>query len=362
LVRQLTDWEYLLQLARRHRVAALVSHVLKQIDNSEVPGPVLSQVRAASRVSAGRNLQLTSGLVKLLDLFAANSIPAVAYRGPVLASSLYGRVVLREFSDLDVLIRREDVARTKDLLVAHGYRTDLPTDRAREAAYLRSRHELHFMPDDDAFLIEIHQAFLAPYHSFRFDYDALWSRLRRTRFYDREILTLAPEDQLLVLSVHAAKHSWSLLGWICDIARLLVVSGEEVDWTTLMDRAASFGASRMVSLGLVLAHSLLAAPVPAVILEHTEEDERVGYLANTVISSLFDGGSTRSELRSHLFFLRARERLRDKLMYCSRLAFSPTEEDHSIVHLPAVLMPLYYPLHAVRVAGKYGLGALRTAI
>jgi hypothetical protein len=218
------------------------------------------------------------------------------------------------------------------------------------------------MAEDDAFLIEIHQAFLAPYHSFRFDYDALWSRLRRTRFYDREILTLAPEDQLLVLSVHAAKHSWSLLGWICDIARLLVVSGEEVDWTTLMDRAASFGASRMVSLGLVLAHSLLAAPVPAVILEHTEEDERVGYLANTVISSLFDGGSTRSELRSHLFFLRARERLRDKLMYCSRLAFSPTEEDHSIVHLPAVLMPLYYPLHAVRVAGKYGLGALRTAI
>src|SRR5207253_685421 len=200
---------------------------------------------------------------------------------------LYGGVVLREFCDLDVLIRREDVARTKDLLVAYGYRTDLPTGRAREAAYLRSRHELHFMPKDDAFLIEIHQAFLAPYHSFPFDYDAVWSRLRRTRFYDREILSLAPEDYLLVLSVHAAKHSWSRLAWICDIARLLVVSGEEVDWTTLMDRAASFGASRMVSLGLVLAHSLLLAPVPAVMLEHAEEDWRVGYLANTVMNSLF---------------------------------------------------------------------------
>ena len=129
-----------------------------------------------------------------------------------------------------------------------------------------------------------------------------------------------------------------------------------------MDRAASFGASRMVSLGLVLAHSLLAAPVPAVILEHTQQDERVGYLANTVISSLFDGGIVQSEVRSHLFLLQARERLRDKLTYCSRLAFSPTEEDHSFVRLPAVLTPLYYPLHDFRVAGKYGLSALRTAI
>jgi hypothetical protein len=38
----------------------------------------------------------------------------------------------------------------------------------------------------------------------------------------------------------------------------------------------------------------------------------------------------------------------------------PTEEDHSALSLPSLLSPMYYPLHAVRVFGKYGLASLKS--
>ena len=67
-----------------------------------------------------------------------------------------------------------------------------------------------------------------------------------------------------------------------------------------------------------------------------------------------------NELQSHRFFLQARERWREKFLYCTRLVFMPTEEDHSALSLPSLLSPMYYPLHAIRVFGKYGLASLKS--
>jgi hypothetical protein len=357
LVGRVTNWDYLLRLASRHAVSPLVWHVL--VDTAGVPGPVLGKLRTASRGRTARSLRLSSGLVRLLDLFASNSIPAVSFRGPVLEAALYGSVALREFRDLDILIPRRDVVRAKNLLLAHGYLTDLPVDKRKEAVYLNARHELHFTPTDRAFLIELHQAFVAPYHSFPFDYDSLWARLRPARFFDRDILTLAPDDLLIVLCVHATKHAWARLGWLCDVARLLVVCKQEFDWHELMARASSLGARRMVSLGCFLAHHVLGAPVPSDVLRKAENDGSLRRLAATVETAFFDEAGVPNNLQRHVFFLQARERFRDKFHYCRRLAFTPTEEDHSIVKLPSLFGPLYYPLHAVRVARKYGLSALR---
>jgi Uncharacterised nucleotidyltransferase len=361
-LRQVADWEYVFQLASRHGLAPLISRLLNQIDASELPRPLLAQLLRASRDRAARSLELTAGLFRLLDLFDLNRIPAVAFKGPVLASSLYGNVGLREFCDLDVLIRREDALRAKEVLLAHGYRTDLPTTSAREAAYLRARHELHFTPEDGDFGIEIHQAFVAPYHCFPFDYDSLWFRLQRARVCGREIPTLAPEDLLLVLCVHGTKHMWSRLGWLCDIARLLVVSGPQLDWCCVLQRAQALGVSRMLSVAVLLSTRVLGAPTPAEIGRRAEEDASALHVAQRVVSALFENEGGNETFREHMFFLKSRERLRDKFLYCSRLAFTPTEEDHSVRHLPAFLAPLHYPFHAIRVAGKYGLASIRSGL
>ena len=116
----------------------------------------------------------------------------------------------------------------------------------------------------------------------------------------------------------------------------------------------------MVLLGTLLAHRILGAPASSEVLEQANQDLSAIRLAENVERSLFAPDDVvEGNDQSHRFFLRARERLSDKLSFCTRLAFMPTEEDHVVFPLPRFLAPLHYPLHALRVLGKYGAAPLK---
>jgi hypothetical protein len=348
-VAQETDWTALERMASRHGVAPLLVRAL--------PEPLALQFLERERERTKWGLRLTAELFRLLDLLERHAIPALPFKGPVLASALYGDLAMRESCDLDVLVRSSDLAGAKRAMLASGYTTDLPSDTAQEAAYLRARYELHFAAPDGAVPIEVHQAFLAPSYCLPFDYEALWRRLDRQVLCGREVLMLPPGDLLLMLCAHGAKHSWAELSGVCDIARLLVIYEDRISWPALLGHARRLGAGRILLLGLILAADLLQAPLPADVLAQVRADGVVERLAGQVRAALFqesDGGGGLP------FFLRTRERFRDKLACCARLALMPNEEDYACLPLPAILSSLYYPLHAVRVAGKFGLVSLRS--
>jgi hypothetical protein len=297
-----------------------------------MPSPT-PQIRSA--------LLFTAELLRLLDLFDRHAIAALPFKGPVLADMLYGDIAARDYCDLDLLLPKADIPKAFAALLAAGYTTDLPSDPGQRKAYLRARYEIHFTSPSGAIPIEIHQSFLPPAYSFSFS--PTW---QRRIFFGREIPALSPADLLLLLCAHGAKHAWSEPALVRDVARLLEVAADELCWPDLLRDAASIGARRMLLLGIYLA-AQHGAPVPAGILNQSQKDKAAVCLA----ASIRIGGP-----ESPRFFLRARERLRDKLACCARLALTPNEEDYSFLALPAILSPLYYPLHAVRVAGKYGLG------
>ena len=195
--------------------------------------------------------------------------------------------------DLDVLVRASDLTAVKSVMLAAGYATDLPADAAQEAAYLRARYELHFTTPDGVVPIEIHQAFLAPSYCLPFNYNALWQRLERQPFCGREVLALPAGDLLLMLCAHGAKHSWAELSAVCDIARLLVVAEDRIDWPAVLDEARAMGAIRILLLGLSLAADLLDAPLPTEVLAQARADRILvhagGASARLLISGLRGG-------------------------------------------------------------------------
>jgi hypothetical protein len=284
-------------------------------------------------------LLFTGELLRLLDLFDRHGIAALPFKGPVLADILYGDIAARDYCDLDILLPKRDIPNAIAALLAAGYTTDLPSDPGQRGAYLRARYEIHFSSPGGAIPIEIHQSFLPPAYGF-----SLAPKWQRRTFFGREIHALSPADLLLLLCAHGAKHAWSEPSLIRDVARLLEVSAAELCWPDLMRAATAIGARRMLLLGLYLA-ARLDGPIPAGILRQAQSDQAVVRLAGLA-----------DALEGHRFFLEARERLRDKLACCARLALTPNEQDYSLLPLPAFLSPLYYPLHAMRVAGKYGLG------
>jgi Uncharacterised nucleotidyltransferase len=361
LARQITDWDSLLRHAAEHGIAALVCQALNDIPASELPAACVARIESDQQRVTRRGLEMTDELLRIVDIIDRLGVQVVPFKGPLLSCGLYGSVALRDWSDLDLLVHRQDLQLVKTELVKHGYRSDLPSDVRQQGPYLGVRHELRFTPQHESFSIEVHRAFVPPYQSVPFEYESIWRRVRPTTIDGRNVLTLDAGDLLLVLCVHASRQSWSRLGFLCDLARLLIVHRRQLQWALIMGRAQTFGVTRMLGLGLLLVRNLLGTDLPEEISSRVALDRTAARLADTVAGSLFEKRD-RGVLAEHLFFLTARERVSDRIAYCGRLAFTPTEEDYAALRLPVPLTPLYYPLHAARVFGKYGLASIKAAL
>jgi hypothetical protein len=349
------DWEALVRMATRHAVTPqLFSNLLAACPDA-LPEAIRDRFRADFEYNAQFNLMRTSELLWLLRLFEISGITAIPWKGPVLAALAYGNLALRQFVDLDILIPAQHLPEARRLMMSQGYVPDLRVAPSQEAALVRNRYELLFTHPEDGRIIELQWAITPRYFAVALDLDGLWRRAERVSLGGAVVASLAPEDLLLVLCVHGAKHLWERLGWICDITEL-VRARPDLDWEDTFREARRVGAERILLLGLRLAGDLLEAPIPLEVAQRTQSDASLTPLVAQVRANLFlEPAPTPGILETALFHLGARERWRDRLMYVLRFATSPNIEDWTLVQLPAGLSFLYLPLRAARLAAKYGL-------
>jgi hypothetical protein len=342
------DWAFALQFAEVHSLIPLLYFHLHAHAPEKVPPVVYEKLRDQYRGISALNVYLSGELRRLLKLFAAHEIEAIPYKGPALAAKAYGNIALRHFGDLDILVRQRDVLRVMKLLNAEGYTLDPPLNSVQQALMLRTQCNLPFTRDGRRLIVEIHWRVSARLFSSPLDEEGLWENSGLDSFEGMTIKTLAPEDLLLSLSVHGAKHLWERLSWIADIAQLVEVY-PDLNWPRLLESARRSGTERMLLLGLFVAHDLLDAKLPAHVKAQFEIDAEIAMLAGQIYSRLFAEGSEASGMAGYfLFQLKARRRLRDKFNYC-RYVVSPTEEDLTMLSLPAPLSFVYYVLRPLRM-------------
>ena len=70
---------------------------------------------------------------RLVPYLEANGIETLVFKGPALAQSIYGRIALRPFLDLDILVQPRDVAKAWSLLKAEGYTLSYNVSQERTA-------------------------------------------------------------------------------------------------------------------------------------------------------------------------------------------------------------------------------------
>lgn len=355
------DWAYLLPTARAHGMMPLLYWHLEAACPDAVPQATMDELRERFQDNARCNLRLTRELLGLLALLESRGIPAVPYKGPALAASLYGNLALRQFRDLDILVHREDVPGAREALVSQGYRREHRLSPLQQELFLRSQCEAIFQ-HAGGFVVELHWEITPRYFSFPLDVGGLLERAERSPLAGADVPGLSAEDLLLILCVHGSKHRWERLEWICGVARLLQRDHESVNWDRIVERATMLGARRMLFLGLFLAVDLLEAPLPGGVLQEAREDQAVKALAGQSRERLFldTGGPPKilDESLFHPFHLMMRERMRDRIRHCFRLAMTPTARDWAIAYVPAAFSPLYHVFRPIRLAGKYGKRAV----
>jgi hypothetical protein len=356
------EWDRLFRIALKHGVMPLVCRRLPSVCSEALPADVLARAEDYFRANVRRNLSLTAHLLALVNLLESNGICAVPYKGPVLAASVYGDLALRQFSDLDVFVHKSDVQKAKQLMVSAGYEWHGPVTAAQEAPYLESQCEYHFSRDGGRVHVELQWGFVPWCYSLPWDIERLWTRLVRVSLGQASVSTFSPEDLLAILCVHAAKHCWERLEWVCDVAGLLHAC-PKLDCDGVLEEAQASGRWRMILLGLHLASGLLGAAIPEKAAEAIRKDRAVGRLSAWVVSRLFredSGGAVRrSAFDDFLFRVRARERLGDRFRHGFRRAFATTPDDWAVLPLPSSLFWLYGLLRPIRLAGRYARSLLR---
>jgi len=194
-------------------------------------------------------------------------------------------------------------------------------------------------------------------YPFRFDVQILWSSLKHSRIAGREVPSLSPESLMLFLCMHGAKHMWSRLQWLGDVARLI---RSQLDWARAMELAAEAGCERPVLLGLLLSSELLKASVPEAILERARGVHAVRQAAQQVAQRLnriqpAEPGIV--ELTT--FNARLAEGSWKKVRHYAALLKAPTDVELELLPLPEKLFFLYYPVRGAWLVWKYGLRLAR---
>jgi len=322
LLQEPVDWECLIATANDHRVLPLLAREIQPFATS-VPQPVMTQLNQEARQIAESNLGLSGKLLKLFALLQENNVPAIPYKGPALAETAYGDIKLRQFTDLDILVRKHDLQKIKSILLANGCEPGWRLTRQQESAVLRHYYEYPFLCNERSVLVEVHWALAEHFFSFSFDIEQLRDRLETIVILGKSLQTLAREDSLLVICAHGSKHAWQRLGWICDVAYLVGRSGD-LDWPVVFERAAALGLTTMLSLGLLLAKELLEVDLPEPCLQRMKFEPSLVRLTKEISASLFRRADGNSRTLDHptLLQLRMRERIRDRLKFCFRLIVS----------------------------------------
>ncbi len=344
------NWDRVLAAAQDHGLIPLLSsHLLNDFPDA-LPETVVARLRSAFQDSAEQSLLLAGDLVRVVRLLAVAGVRTLAYKGPALALLLHGNIGLRQFCDVDILIRRSDFRLAKKVLLKSGYDALLPVPPAHESSYLTAGCEMPFSNPDTNALVELQWQLVPQYFSIDFEIDQFFRRAQRIKLGGSEVETLSPEDLALVLLVHGAKHCWARLSWVLDLAALVQSNG--VDWAVVSERAQRLRIKRVAAVGLGVASSLLAVPPPNGLASSISRDAHFvrSMCENALRESPKLGTREKEPLDYFVLQARLRERFRDRIRFFLRLAFTPSLGEWQKISLPSILFPLYFPIRLVRIA------------
>jgi hypothetical protein len=219
----------------------------------------LSLSRQAEYSAKFRYARLERVLLYVTLALEEAGVQSIALKGPALAARLYPEPWMRPSSDLDMLVRRAELAKALETLEGLGFKLD------RKIAEVGSQAGHHVCVVGERTLVELHFTTAGRFRFVsRLDVDALFERATRTELGGSSVSVLEPVDELIHLCSHAFDHAFQGLKWLLDLK--LFVLAYRIDWREVLARARAIGITAPVGIALREARAL-GALVPQWVIE-----------------------------------------------------------------------------------------------
>lgn len=349
------NWSEVVAATLQHNLAPVVYDRLRAIERVPLPPEHQGMLRGAVRDAGRWSLILVQEMVRLCERFESGNIPAIPYKGPILSWLAYQDFTRRACTDLDFVVPQLYIPRAAAMLQQAGYTAAFDPRELHAGQQPHAPGEYAFLRGEHFFRVELHTERTLRYLPVALDFERIKQRLFPMQFAGQTVRTLSIEVTLVMLCVHGAKHFWDRLGWILDVSG--VIASQPVDWPATLRVAADLKSTRVLLLGLFLAHDLFDAPLPEEICERARRDRHVRWLAAKVCDPLTGRAKpSAGVVRRAVFRWRSRDEMASGLWHTVRLALSPTESDRCTLGLPAGLSSFYFLVRLWRLLRQYGLG------
>jgi hypothetical protein len=347
------DWEFVVNEAAVNSILPLVARHISAVAAEIAPPGQVERLTKAARANALRCLTLTAELIRITDLLREAGIQAMPYKGPVLAVEAYGDVALREYEDIDIILRQRDMHKVDGIAKGLGYRPNHPWVFDSGASSTIVPGEYDYRDEARGMVVEFHTESTLRHFPVRPDLDEMSRRLVPVKLSGHEIRTFADEDMLPILCIHGSKDFWERISWIADIGEF-VRSHPQLDWDAVFCRADALRAGRMLNVGLALAATLLAARLPEDVASRLRRDSVAQGVASEIAQQHLNR-EPRARGAAERFHFR-RRMVAGAIAgwrYSARLTTQPADEDSAAVRLPGPLAPLYAVLRPFRLLRQY---------
>ena len=348
--------EEIIDLADRHGV---LPQLYRYLSKHEIPlsETIETELKQTYRQIASDNLLISAHLVTFAKKLESKGLRYIAIKGPALSCELYGDMLLRQYSDIDLFVDWNEMAEMFDCAVSLGYRPILPRKLLERRKFFELDSDYSFVHRVTGIKLELHWKLFPDRHRMPFSFSELYGRSKKVMIQNADIVTLSPEDNLLYLTLHGAKHIFERFVWVCDIDRL-IRKYPTLDMEEIYREAVEIRSEEAFLLGIHLAHNLFRTPLPHTLLElYSEETERlVGKTIDYYNERFLFWKEEEKKYARFLFLADLHRSHYSKAISFLVSLFRPTAVDVIEFGLPDRWDFLYPILRPYRLLGKYLFG------
>lgn len=316
------------------------------------------QLRSLHHQSTLLNLWYELELKNVLEAITGNHIPVVILKGADIASSLYPRLGLRYFGDIDLIVQPEDLAATTGIFERLGYHYH---QEYRFESISKQRAGYVYVKEVTVgyLMFEIHTSLHSNEMGISFDLIQIWTRARPITVAGVNARGMGLEDLLLYLCWHYRSHAFNRLIWLYDIARLLLQHADTLNWTLVQQLAQRQGLEATVYYCICWCQRMFHIPLPESLqLKQFMPPVFIQRLITSVVGDESVAVLRRSAQRERKLLQRLMvDDMQTLCLVIMRILFPSSSHlgrlymEHS--HLPLRLFWLYYPLHPLFLLRGY---------
>jgi len=353
LVKKDLEWDYLIEMASKHKLMPLLYYNLQSLCSKKVPVIILNELKNYFYSNIRKNLLLTLELINILNLLKSNGITAIPYKGPILAILAYDNIGLRKFNDIDIFIEKSDVLKVKQILISNGYRPYFDLHHISDFNYIKTQREYLFI-SKNGILIEIHWNLQGPILTLPFEPKFLFENLGIVCINNSEISTFTDENLILVLALHIAKHDWVDLSFFVDLSNF--INNNNIKWDELLKKAAKMNIKRILFINLIISKDLFDMKIPDDVLNQIYSDSIALDISVSIKKSLFVSNNKSLELFKKLNLgIKKRDKLIFGIKDCIKSLFMPSFKEFRSLKFHNNLFFLYFIYRPLNLLKRYKL-------